>query len=295
MPLRFKETAKSRTFSVDAKGASITLEFFVYRTDDETELYDAILANTEPVYDGLIRTSIQAPESLGGGFWLVKVDYGDPGGSGDGGGAGSGGTPVGTEPSTPSDMPTGDSPLDPVSQGLEFTFDAGAETKHITQSKQTMSSKRRLGGTPRDLKGAIGVDKSGTVHGCDIFAPKSEFTITTQRTTVTLNYFRKVRDLVATFNSTTWAGFPRGEVLYLGCNAQGTQRGQWTMNHKFAAAENRTDVEICDGFTCDAVGAWEYMWVSYEPDPATGLPTPETVYVERVYDAGDFIDLEIGV
>ena len=137
----------------------------------------------------------------------------------------------------------------------------------------------------------------GKVSGCDILAARTEFTITVTRAEVTLDYIRQLISMVATLNKFEWAGFGIAEVLYLGCNAQGTQRGQWTMNHRFAAGSTQ-DAEICDGFTVPTVLPWDVLDVTYEADSDTtvgGMPRPLDAYVHRVYRRTDFSLLQIGV
>jgi len=244
MAVTLKEIPESPTFDVSAQGVRLNRTFFARGTDDETTLYTAILAETEAVYDNLIRTGIRTPVHKGGGYWVVEVEYGDPSGNGASGGAGSGGTPVGETPVAPTEIPDGTTALNPATQGLEFTFDISTETKHITQSLETIAMVGLNGTTPKNFNGAIGVSADGSVAGCDVFTPKSDFTITVQRASVTLNYFRLCRDAAAKTNNASWGGFDEGEVLYHGCNGQGTKRGQWTMNHRFSANENLTGVVV---------------------------------------------------
>lgn len=241
MAIVIKEDRDSPVISADARGFALTRTFFARGTDDESDLYAAILAQVESVYDGLIRTSIKTPKKSAGGLWEIEIEYGDPGGES---GAGSGGTPVGETPSTPSELPTGDTPLNPVTQGIEFTFDTATATQHITQSLLVMSSVGIDGATPKDIKGAIGLDANGTVHGCDIHTGETDFTATVKRPEVTLNYMRTLGRMVATFNNDTWGGFESGESLYMGCNGQGTQRGEWTINHRFKFKPNQEVVTV---------------------------------------------------
>ena len=77
------------------------------------------------------------------------------------------------------------------------------------------------------------------------------------------------------------------------------QRGaeDWEITFRFAASPNRTGLTIGDIKGIDKKG-WEYMWVRYadSEDAAARaiVKTPVGVYVEQVYEDGDFMGLEIG-
>lgn len=311
MAVTIKEKPDSPTFDVNARGGGLTRSFMARGTDDAATLYAAILTQIELVYDGFICTGIKTPRKYAGGLWDLDVEYGDPAERG----SGSGGTPVGETPSTPTEIPGGSVPLNPVSQGLEFTFDCSTETEHITKSLGTRSRHRRDGGTPTDYKGAINVGPDGKVGGCDRLAAKSEFTITTKRPDCTLDYYRTLRDMTTRLNHEPWGGFDYGEVIYLGCNGQGAQRGEWTFSHRFASSPNEAPFLIYDPnslgdhwvvtnaadagkWTIPFKGGWDYIWVVFEADPDTttgGLPLPAEAHVEVIYKSGDFADLELGV
>lgn len=353
MSIIFKEKPDSGTFDVDSRGARLTLLFWARGSDDPTAIYDHVVYNTDPVKYGLIRTNIKAPRKQGGGLWEIEVEYGDP--SGDG--AGSGGTPVGETPSDPSSMPGGETALNPVTQGMEFSFDCSTGTQHITKSLAVVTAVALNGGTPADIHGAIGVTPDGKVQGCDIEAASAEFTITVKKLEVTLNTLKQYASLASPSpktNDAAWGPFEKGEVLYRGFNAQGTQRGEWTFNHRFKFAPKMTNVpvfeyeawqantayavgdEVKNGdpakrYRCitagisgltgptgtgssitDSLAVWKYVStaegiviasmeghdyidVHFAPDPVSGLSVPIAAYVHRVYERGDFTDLELGV
>jgi len=243
MAIIFKEKPDSGAFDVDSRGAHLTLLFWARGSEDPTAIYDHVVLNTDAVKYGLIRTNISSPRKQGGGLWEIEVEYGDPSGAG----AGTGGTPVGATPSTPDTIPSGGTALDPVSQGLEFAFDCATGTQHITKSLAVVSAVALNGGTPKDTHGAIGLTFDGKVQGCDIESSSCDFTITAKKSVVTLDTLKQYASLATPSpktNDADWGPFLKGEVLYRGFNAQGTQRGEWTFNHRFKYAPKLTNVSV---------------------------------------------------
>ena len=80
----------------------------------------------------------------------------------------------------------------------------------------------------------------------------------------------------------------------------GSQRGanDWEMSFRFASSENKTGLTVGE-ITGIAKKGWEYMWVRYanaEDSTAKALiKKPIAVYIEKVYEDGDFSQLGIGV
>ncbi len=92
-------------------------------------------------------------------------------------------------------------------------------------------------------------------------------------------------------NSGPFRGFAAGEVLFLG--ASGTKRGggDWEITFRFAASRNRTNLTIGD-ITGISKKGWEYLWVRYadaeDANAKALIKKPVAVYVEKVYEEGDF-------
>ncbi len=90
---------------------------------------------------------------------------------------------------------------------------------------------------------------------------------------------------------------PVGEVLFLG--ASGSKRGSddWEITFRFAASPNKTGLTVGDIVNINKKG-WEYMWVRYaDAEDAVAkaiVKKPVAVYVEKVYEDGDFSGLGIG-
>ncbi len=80
-------------------------------------------------------------------------------------------------------------------------------------------------------------------------------------------------------------------MLFLG--ASGTKRGggDWEITFRFAASRNRTNLTIGD-ITGISKKGWEYLWVRYadaeDANAKALIKKPVAVYVEKVYEEGDF-------
>ncbi len=135
---------------------------------------------------------------------------------------------------------------------------------------------------------AIGVTKD-SVAGTDIFAPKFEFSITVKTYPVTLDFIRTLRNASAKTNASPWKGFAAGELLYLGVTGQAQPNDFWTLTHKFAAGENKTDIPVSPGIRVDKK-AWEYLWCVYQfaTSNSNVVQVPQAAYVEKVYNETNF-------
>ena len=171
-------------------------------------------------------------------------------------------------------------------------------TQHITQSLQTVGSYAPPGKQAPDFKGAIGVTHD-SVEGVDITIPVYNFSETHYIATaaVTGAYKAALFNLTGKVNDGAFRGFAIGEVLFLG--ASGSKRGEddWEITFRFAASPNVTGLTIGDITGIDKKG-WEYMWVRYaDAEDAAAkaiVKKPVAVYVEKVYETGDFAGLGIG-
>lgn len=271
MPVTVTELQRSRKQTLNPKqGSTFTREYIVSRTTNDTTAMNAVNAEASLRYGNLKKLAIDL-EPAGGGLWYAAVHYGTD----DGDDQTVDGTPA---------SPAGDDPL-----GAEFTGDFTGATVHITQSKETVASVKRGGGTPPDYKRAIGVSKDG-VAGTDKIDPKGTITVTRNYTLITLNYLKILNGLVGTYNAATFLEHAAGEMLFTGFNVRTGSDGKKTLSFHFAISRNKTDIEICTGLTVTSKRGWDYLWVAYEPavDADTLVSQPIAAYVERIYDEGDF-------
>ena len=195
---------------------------------------------------------------------------------------------LGTAPYAPAAY----SPITPPATGdSSFRFNTGGGTEHITQSRGTVAS---YGSGAPDFGGAIGVADSG-VEGVDIVSPVYNFSETHYLATINKSTYA---NLTGKVNNASFKGFAAGEVLLLG--VEGEKRDgvdDWELTFNFAASPNRANITV-GSITGIAKKGWEYMWVRYAYDKdATAkavLQKPVNIYIEKVYEEGDFGLLGIG-
>ena len=260
MPVTIDERFDSRESTVGVDSPSIDLLYVVQGTNDDTVVKATVEATIPAIYLGLVFQDYHI-SSEGDGVWNVSVRYGKK------------------EPKE-----TGES---------SFSFDTGGGTTHITQSLQTIGKHAPVGKVAPDFKGAIGVTHD-SVEGADVTIPIYSFTEThyIPVASVTGAYKTILFALTGRTNDDAFKGFAAGEVLFLG--ASGSQRGEedWEITFRFAASPNVTGLTIGDIVNIDKKG-WEYLWVRYADaeDEQVLVKQPIAVYVEKVYDEGDFAGL----
>lgn len=273
MPVTVVEKFQSPRITTGQNG-SIEGLYLVFGAADAAEAQSAVEAEAAAGYMGLPAQSIRLEQSTPTTFDAEVLYASQP--------------------------PSGSPP--PETGQSTTAFDTGGGTQRITQSKATVNRYAAAGATAPDFKGAINVTKDG-VEGVDIVVPVYAFEEThyIDDAAVTAVYRGKLFALTGKTNDAAFRGFNEGEVLFLG--ARGSKRGgpdgeDWEITFRFAASPNRTGLTVGDIASINKKG-WEYLWVRYEDqlDEAalSAVKRPTSVHVERVYDAGDFAELAIGV
>jgi len=270
MPLTLTEKLDSRKWNT-GDNASVEMVYILTGTSDDLTAKTLIENSTATTYNGLTRQSINLePEwvdtTVHEGRWVATVRYG-------------------VKP--PAEV--GES---------SFSFDTGGGTQHITQSISTINRYALPGKTAPDFKGAIGVTHDN-VEGVDITVPVYAFSEThyLADAVVTPAYRGTLFNLTGKVNNGAFKGLAAGECLFLG--ASGSKRGadDWEISFKFAGSPNRTSINV-GGITVSAKKGWEYMWVRYADSEDAGanaiVKKPVAVYVEKVYEEGNFAGLGIG-
>jgi hypothetical protein len=298
--LNFYELAQSRPLERTIENASITLKWIAMYATNENVVYAALLALVAPTrWDGLRRSEVKL-DPQGGGVWMCEVTYAW--------------TPL-TQDSPEQQQPEGPKPGDPL--GPEWSFDGSAGQVHVTQSIQTKQRVGRGANVPMENNQAIGLRPDG-VDGCDIFAPKFEFTLSLSFPFITMPQIRRWSKITGRTNNASFLTWSTGELLYLGPSVN-IQPGQLAkVVHKFAGGRNlalpddEADLTIVPetigpngqpqegtGLILDGKNAHEYVWVAYQAGtPTPGMPwVPEvahSAYVEQVYRSADFTPLLSG-
>jgi len=266
MPVTVEEKFDSRETT---SGKSVELTYVIRGTDDDVEAMSALKATAPLTYGDLIRGHCRI-EYLGPQMWSGTAPY----------------EPPGTANKEP--LEVGES---------SYQFDTGGGTQHITQSLATIH-RYPSGSQPPDFKGAIGVTADG-VEGVDITVPVYSFSETHCKASgfVTNTYKGKLFNLTGKTNNAPFKGFAAGEVLFLGASGAKRGDGDWEITYHFAASPNKTGITIGDITNIEKKG-WEYLWVLYwdeeDTDAKVLVKRPKFVYVEKVYEEGDFADLGIG-
>lgn len=304
----FYEKPRSRKTHRDSAGETLTRNWFCAGTSDRAEVMELALANNPRTYQGLLRKSVDITP-LAPDVWDADVEYGI-------------GKPTGLSPDTftlkigtqnvhinqslrtklrrrSADNAVVDEPVEPDPNDYE---DGAEDPSYIADLAAYLIDHAAYVGTAPDHKQAIGVT-SDSVTGCDILVPKMEFSITRQRADLTFEYVQTLFDLVGKTNSAPFFGFPANSVLYLGAEPtssrgqlyDGTEFNVWTLAHQFAHERTRTEVTI-GGIVVPKKKGFEFLWVHFGKVPVSRGMTqpPDAVYVEEVYDEGDFELLEIG-
>lgn len=267
MPITVQEKFESRA----GDNGSIDLIYIVDGTDDDAAARAALAAEAPATHAGLVRDedSLRV-EPTGLNLWEGKARYVKP-------------------QFTP-----------PATGDAVFTFDTTGGTQHITQSRQTIASYAPSGATAPNFGGAIGVTHDN-VEGVDINIPVFSFAVTRYiaSASMTATYIGNLYALTGKVNNGSFTvnvdgvnlTFAAGECLFLG--ASGGQRGSedWEIAFRFAGSPNATGLTV-GSITGIAKKGWEYMWVRYADSEDTAakaiVKKPIAVYIEKVYDDGNF-------
>lgn len=180
-----------------------------------------------------------------------------------------------------------------------YQFDLGVERTRVMTSLETVGS---YGTRPPSFNRAINVQPDGTVEGTEINFPVFSWSETHYLPYSRVNraYFATLFNTIATMNAAAFRDFQRGEVLFLGVNGQKRYSApDWEMQFKFVASPNATNLAVGPDITVTSKLGHDYLWARYESDVQTvsSVPVyariPKHVFVERVYQFGDFDGLKL--
>jgi hypothetical protein len=288
--------------TADAKNPAGQADYIVVGTLDRNEAEAAVFATapllatiTVPVGAGyvtgdLVRLSVETTE-LGGGVWKATVNFGV---------ADSVPGAVTSPPSSPPPPPPPSEQDVNAALGREISFSTAGGTTHITKSLLTRFKHELLpngvvvtDGAP-DQKGAIGVSRD-RVNGCDVYAPKLEWSISVRRPTVTHAYLMTVAELTGRLNQEPFFGRPTQHLLYLGATGQFRAGEGWHVTHSFAEGKVPKPFKIGPWSIDDDVYPFDVIWETYWDKEDKGYPAtqPRFIYCERVYELHQLKRLEI--
>jgi hypothetical protein len=253
-------------------GKAASLEFMVTGAADRLAAYSAVLADigVPTVIDGKLRidSEIEVVE-IGATVWRVTVPY----------------SVDSVQPST-----------------FTISFDISGQTTRLTQSKSTIIC-GRPGKTPKNFRGAIGVNQDGSIDGVDVYVPflTACYNYLFAGTSMNSAYVRTLYKTVGKMNAAPWGPYDKGEAILTKVTGQRKDNNYWELVFSVAASENKTNIKIGDPsnpasvITVVSKAGWQYLWVYYEEekvDMGSGLTyvhkVPASAYVENVYDSADY-------
>jgi hypothetical protein len=246
---------------------SVVLNWIVLGTSDDLFVKAFVRAYTPAIYDGLVLQTVTAKETAPE-TWDCQAKYG--------------------------------ARKPPKEYEYKFQFDTTGGRQKITQSLQTIHKYAPPNKTAADHKGAIGVTDHG-VEGCEIVVPKFSWSETWQ---LPINdygwdYSQTLKAITGRVNAGSFRGFPAGQVLFHGGKGSASSKDPSLIEITYAFDQS-DDVQtqtIGDITGIDKAG-WQYLWVHYTEEHDTTADSlarrPDSVYVERVYDASSFAALGIG-
>lgn len=257
-----------------------TLIFMVDGTSDDQVVMNTLLTSpvVPPTFRGLKIVDYQI-QQVGPVLWEAMVQYGD------------------------ADDPSNDDK--PELGEIVWSFDTGGGTAHVTTAKKGNTSRYVAAGVAaKEFYGAINAT-SEDVAGVDIVSPRLKLTAQARLpgATITDAWVQSVARLTGKVNSAAWKGYAAGELLFLG--ATGSQlvgSGDPQLTFNFEASENAANLVFQDfagnDITVASKGGHEYLWISFVPVEDTTAKTivqqPHTVFVQKLYDPGDFTILGLG-
>jgi len=266
------EKYSKREFQASDSGDSIyTTEYLIEGTDLETDALQALEDNTSSqISVNNIQLYKQSPSirQTDNYRWIGEVEYKE----------------LGLSSSS--------------SDANSFAFQIGTETRHITQSLETVGSYGAGDNDAPDFKGAIGITPDG-IQGVDIIVPTFRFSEQKiiSAGSVSMQTLREWAQICGTVNNGTFKTFSKGEVLFLGCSGSRRDGEAYDITFHYAASFSKANFQVGDVDVANKEG-WHYLWVLYEDaiDDAKEfiVKRPKAAYVERVYEYGDFGILEVG-
>lgn len=184
---------------------------------------------------------------------------------------------------------------------LRWSFDSTGGTIKLMTSKNT-TRYAPSGRVAPDFQGAIGVKNTGKdaePEGIDVVIPGLKLTATYRwpAGVVDTAYVKTIAGLTGHTNNATFYDYAAGELLFLGASGEVNPTTSNEVQYHFLASQNATGLTI-GTISSIAKKGHEYLWVAFEADQDSSakklVQRPLGVYVERVYDEGDFGLLDIG-
>lgn len=256
--LWFVEKADSRSFVISRDGSddSATLKYAAGVTENEVQIRDLAESKISNRFRELYLQHLNF-EPLTGGIWEVTAEYGI---------------------------------LDRTKNVFQLDTSGGAE--NVTQSLSTIG---RYGNAP-DCEGAVNFDGEN-VQGADIMSRRFAWN---EQYRMSAAYFTPAYRLVLfnltyTVNNGPFRGLAAGEVMFMGATAAKQGLHPVEITFFFEASPNKYNYTVGNISVTQKRG-WEYQWVRYLKEESENriVEKPDGVYIEQMYEWGNFAQLRIG-
>jgi len=150
-----------------------------------------------------------------------------------------------------------------ASGGNTYSGSVSLDTEHITHAVGVRSYPAD-GYDADDFFGAINVrNENGIkyIEGADVSIPIQSRTIqkTYPRASVNDSFISQRDALVNWVNTSSFLGFDRGEVKFIGSNFSLSSDGYYNIDYQFSIRKNRTGLLISD-ISVDKIEGWEKWW-----------------------------------
>lgn len=254
----------------DAAQSTATFKYIASGSTEEKEIISAVREFAPEAlgeeYEKLPRQSVTISERLTEKDWKVEVVYADSGKDGS---------------------------YDDSSENQEsqYNFEISAGTKKMVYAIKHIKTYPSSADAPK-----AGINDG---EGVEIIYPVSRFSEThfMTKSKVSASYKRKVAELVGKINSSSFKGYSKGQVLFMGCTGSRTGKEKWQITFNFAVSTKQTGISIGDvsGISKDP---WEVIWCQYEEGENSKqdqvIKKVKAVHVEQVYEEASFSGLGIG-
>jgi hypothetical protein len=267
------EVLSSGSMQSTGDNSNTTLNFKLSGSMDRSEIWQFVNLNTEPIVDGLPRTSIKVdPIDETRDLWEAEVIYSN--------------IPI-TQTQNIGD--------------LAESFNTGGKTSRIFNALEHIADYGPVGEgqpAPPNHKGAINVDKEGRVEGTEITIPTYGFQIRKKMDAknVTPAFKAIVYNSTGRVNGSSFKGFAKGEVMFLGANGNQVNDESWDIVMNFEASPNELNLQVGE-ITGIVKEGWHYLWVEFDEieDPTSSrlVKSPIAAHVERVFQYTDLNGLGV--
>lgn len=283
MATAYEKAGSRQNIVFDGDTPEWDLEYCILEAADETEAYNAVVAQSPVELFGLTRKAVRQPPKLkleGGTTWTATVRYV-------------------VEEIGKADIQEGT----PTTVTLEFDTGGETYTRHGVKSDKQAKYSWSAGVDPApDIKGALGFDGK-KANGIEQVIPGLKLTLSARYNAdrIDANVIKNWSRNTGKTNSDKFLGFDAGELLHLGAKGTVTldaftldATGAVPVSFVFQASENIAGFVNIGEISFEGKGGWQHVDVVSGPyeDTTTTPPTvvikPLYAYVSTIYESTSF-------